>query len=413
MKIIWITNITFPEALSLMGVDYNHKGSGGWLLGASNALVAIKNISLTVVSVNNAVTKLTQLEGVKIKYYILPQCNHTQQYEHYMQEIQEKERPDIVHIHGTEFPYGRAWLNVCPLDNVVVSIQGLVHEIAKYYLSGLSTAEIVRNITLRDFFRKTIFKEQADFYRKAEDEKEVFKRVHHVIGRTNFDYVHSKAINPFVKYHHCNETLRPEFYLDKWSYSNCEPHTIFMSQASYPIKGLHMVLKALPYIIEKYPDAKLRIAGNNISKCESIRDYFFQTGYGKIVRKLILKSNLGDRVKFTGRLDVIGMKKEYLRANLFLCPSSIENSPNSLGEAQLLGVPVIASYAGGIPDMMRGDENHLYRFDDVEMLAWKICQVFESRDTVDTSYMCEVSKKRHDPIQNVQCLIDIYNTIVH
>lgn len=63
------------------------------------------------------------------------------------------------------------------------------------------------------------------------------------------------------------------------------------------------------------------------------------------------------------------MKQEYLNANVFICPSSLENSPNSLGEAQILGTPCLASYVGGIPDMMFGNEGYLYRFEEIEMLA--------------------------------------------
>ena len=58
---------------------------------------------------------------------------------------------------------------------------------------------------------------------------------------------------------------------------------------------------------------------------------------------------LEDKVSFLGPLNAEQMKAEYLRSNVFLCPSSIENSPNSLGEAQMLGVPCVASYVGGIP----------------------------------------------------------------
>ena len=51
-------------------------------------------------------------------------------------------------------------------------------------------------------------------------------------------------------------------------------------------------------------------------------------------------------------------------------PSSIENSPNSLGEAQLLGVPCIASDVGGVTDMIPNKEcGIIYRFEEVELLA--------------------------------------------
>ena len=82
-------------------------------------------------------------------------------------------------------------------------------------------------------------------------------------------------------------------------------------------------------------------------------------------------------MQFTGSLREDQMIAEYLNAHLFICPSSIENSPNSLGEAQLLGVPVIASYVGGVPDMVtHGETGLLYRFEEVEMLAEGIRNLF-------------------------------------
>ena len=48
-----------------------------------------------------------------------------------------------------------------------------------------------------------------------------------------------------------------------------------------------------------------------------------------------------------------------------------------MGEAQLLGVPVIASYVGGVPDMVtHGETGLLYRFEEVEMLAEGIRNLF-------------------------------------
>ena len=46
------------------------------------------------------------------------------------------------------------------------------------------------------------------------------------------------------------------------------------------------------------------------------------------------------------------MREEYLKCGMFVCPSSIENSPNSIVEAALMGAPVIASRVGGIPDVL-------------------------------------------------------------
>lgn len=61
-----------------------------------------------------------------------------------------------------------------------------------------------------------------------------------------------------------NETLRPEFYEGRWDLNGVEPHSIFISQGDYPLKGFHFVLQAMPKILKEYPDAKLYVAGKSI-----------------------------------------------------------------------------------------------------------------------------------------------------
>ena len=110
---------------------------------------------------------------------------------------------------------------------------------------------------------------------------------------------------------------------------------------------------------------------------------------------------------FSGNLNAAEMMHEYLLANVFVCPSSIENSSNSLGEAQILGVPCVASYVGGVPDMMTGCEQNLYRFEDIEMLAYKICEIFDREgQQVNVS---NIALERHNQKANTDQLMRIYN----
>ena len=179
-----------------------------------------------------------------------------------------------------------------------------------------------------------------------------------------------------------------------------------MSQASYPLKGLHQVLKAMPLILQHYPDAQIRVAGTDITKSATIVEKLRLSGYGKYIKSLIRKYALEGKITFTGSLNGKQMKQEYLRANVFICPSAIENSPNSLGEAQMLGTPCVASYVGGIPDMMKGNEDSLYRFEEIEMLAEKVCSVFA--DYSFSKNMQEDARKRHNAQENANRLFEIY-----
>ena len=416
MRILWITNIVFPEALRLLKGEGSLKASGGWMLGAAQALAQQEEVSLVVASVSQDVKQLTNLKGDSIEYYLLPygkgNDKYNSSYESFWREIRETVCPDIVHIHGSEFTHGLAYVRACGNENVVVSIQGLVSIYERYYYSGLTKGDIFKNFTLRSVLGRSTFNGRRSFYKRGLLEKELFHSVNHIIGRTSWDKAHSWAYNPQAQYHVVGETLRPEFYSGQWDYSKCVHHSIFLSQANYSVKGLHMVLSAMPLILRHFPDAVLRVAGSDITKHDSLKSWINYTDYGRIIYRMIKNNKLEGAITFTGPLDGVAMKKEYLSTNVFVCPSTIENSPNSLGEAQILGVPIVAAYVGGIPDMMKGDEEHLYRFEEVEMMAKKICDLFAAKGELSyTNKMQEFARTRHDAQSNCNDLMNVYMTI--
>ena len=340
-----------------------------------------------------------------VTYYLLParidNTRYDKSLEAYWMKVNETFRPDVVHIHGTEYAHGLAFIRACGADNVCVSIQGLVSVIARYYYAGLSFWDILKNITVRDVIRwDTIFQQKRKFEKRGKLEKEYLKTVPHIIGRTSWDKAHIWAINPDAEYHFCNETLRPVFYQRKWEYDKCDKHTIFLSQASYPIKGLHKVLEAMPLILRHFPDTKIKIAGPSLVD----KPFYRITGYGKYIRSLIIKLHLEDKVTFLGLLTEEQMCEQYLKANVFVCPSSIENSPNSLGEAQILGVPCAASYVGGVMDMMANMESYLFRFEEIEMLSEIILRLFNDKSS--SKRQVEIAN-RH----NINIIVDdLYRT---
>lgn len=412
MILLWITNILFPEAEQLLTDSGELKASGGWMLGAANALLQKEGIKLYVASVSNKVSSLVKLEGKKITYYVLPMGKGNQrvnnEYISYWKQVKQEVLPDVVHIHGTEFSHGHAYMKACSCDNVVISIQGLTSAYYYYYY-GMTKGDVYKNLTVRDLIRGTVIKGQKLFKQRGEYEKDMIRMAKHIIGRTSWDRARTWAINPDAAYHFCNETLRSDFYDGSvWDYNQCTKHSIFLSQAGYPIKGLHQVLKAMPIILRHYPDTTIRIAGGDITKSRTWLEKLRLSGYGLYIKRLIKQFHLEDKVLFTGNLNGAEMKQEYLRSNVFVCPSTIENSPNSLGEAQILGVPCVASFVGGIADMMKGNEDNLYRFEEIEMLAEKVCRVFKNQDQqVDMKYE---AAERHNVQKNMEVLCDIYSS---
>lgn len=406
MRVLWITNLLFPEAASKLQGITELKSTGGWLLGAAESLCRENDINLYVSSFTSLVSETTILRGDKIIYIAIPISEKSGSY---WRKIKEEINPEVIHIFGTECSYGLSYIEECGCENVVVSIQGLLSIYVNYYYSGLSYSDIIRNISIRDLLRGSLFRDRHRFQLGARNETQIIKNVNHIIGRTSWDKAHVLAINPNVSYHFCNEILRSEFYNgNKWEYQKCRKHSIFLSQANYPIKGFHQILKAMPHILRQYPDTILRVAGDNILD----KIWYKRTGYSKYIENLIKKYDLTDKVVFLGNLNAEMMKKEYLASNVFICPSSIENSPNSLGEAQILGVPCISSYVGGTPDMVPNiDCGRLYRFEEIEMLAQLVCEVFCCTSFANQNVMISTAMTRHDPCQNTATLVSIYRNI--
>ena len=409
MKVLWITNIIFPAPCQELGLP--SPVFGGWMLSSLETLRKLTpNIEFAVATIYDG-SELKIMHYDTVTYYLLPSGRDNTRYKKALEPLWLKVKddfvPDVVHIHGTEYAHGLAYIRSCGADNVCVSIQGLVSVIARYYFADMTIRDIIKNITIRDILRcDTLFQQKRKFEKRGEIEEEYIKSVSHIIGRTSWDRAHIWAINPAAEYHFCNETIRPSFYNHKWEYDKCEKYTIFLSQANYPIKGVHKVLEAMPLILRHFPDARIKIAGPSVVD----KPFYRITGYGRYIRSLINKLHLEDKVTFLGLLTEEQMCEQYLKANVFVCPSSIENSPNSLGEAQILGVSCIASYVGGAMDMMKEDANYLYRFEEVEMLAAKVCEIFELGGSYST-FSNNNASERHNSLINAQSLLYIYSAL--
>lgn len=384
------------------------------------ALRETQEIKLSICTVyEGSALQKHEIEGVF--YYLLPK-NHTHtkydsSLEAIWRRVTEDFDPDLIHIHGTEYAHGLACVNACSERKFVVSIQGLVGIYYHYYYGGIRLREILSHLTFHDLrYKSSIIHGKSDFKRRGEIEKSYVRKVEHIIGRTSWDYAHIKKMNPNVQYHFCNEVLRKSFYTStKWSLTQKIDFSIFVSQAGYPIKGLHQVLKAFPIIKSIYPAAQLRIAGVDLTMGSSIREKLNSSGYGAYLRSLLDKLDIRASVTFVGPLGEDQMIREYQNAHVFVCPSSIENSPNSVGEAQIIGTPVIASFVGGLPDMVNDEETGLlYRFEDYIMLAYKVIRVFKDDQLAKhlSSNSQIVAERRHNNRQIKSRILEIYSEIV-
>ncbi len=417
-KILWVVNIPLPEASFLM----NRKGTsfGGWIHGLSKDISKNNQIELIITFPDFSLDRIIELKGEKIKYYVFPSIKRAITRDNiqnkHIEKIVYDVKPDIVHIFGTEYAHAFEIAKICTNENiqVIISIQGLISVIAKHYMASLPV-KVRKAFTFRDFVKQdNLSQQQKKFAKKGLLEIKTLQKADHVIGRTTWDKACTAHINPKLHYHFCNETLRDEFYKHTWDIDKCENHSIFVSQGTYPIKGLHFMIEAMPFILRLYPDAKLYIAGTDITKTDTLKAKLKISSYGRYIKKIIKKNNLDNHIIFTGLLDEKQMCKRYLKSNVFVSPSAIENSPNSLGEAMILGVPCVASCVGGVQDMLKDrEEGFIYPYDESYMLAYYICKIFEDKElALKLSINArEHALRTHDREQNSNKLIQIYRML--
>ena len=108
------------------------------------------------------------------------------------------------------------------------------------------------------------------------------------------------------------------------------------------------------------------------------------------------------------------MCQQYLKSHVFVSASSIENSPNSVCEAMILGVPTVSSMVGGVANLLEhGKEGFYYQADAPYMLAHYVKKVFENAEfaQVISGQARERAMLRHDTEKIIQELQGIYSEI--
>ena len=322
--------------------------------------------------------------------------------------------PDVIHIWGTEYAHSLALVNAAEktgfLEKVVISIQGLCSVYAGHYAEGLPW-RVIQGATFRDVVRRdNIDQQRRKFALRGENEVKALKKAGHVIGRTAWDKACAGQINPVAEYHFCNETLRRPFFEDQWSYAACRKHRIFASSCVYPVKGFHYLLEALAEVVKRYPDVTVAVPGSSYLTVSPLR----RSSYQAYLADLTKKYGLEDKIEFLGSLSAEGMKEAFLAANVFVMPSTIENSPNSLGEAMILGMPAISADVGGVTTMMNhGTEGYVYQSTAPYMLAYYIEEVFAMEEAAEAMGQAARAHalKNHDPAVNLETLLNIYHEI--
>lgn len=421
MKIFWFHSGLMPAACEAMG--YGKRNSCGWLESMLDALLAV-DVTLDFCLLGFD-WRPCDIQIGRVRHVSFEVSGKTW-YEKIPREIVEKAQalirefnPDVVHVQGTEYFYGCLPQEAYCGKPVVVSIQGLISGIHPHYMGGISPKELHGTNWNARFFVKgrTLLSEQTAWREKrAVQEQRVLRQQHNFIGRTEWDRNVVHFYNPNARYFTVNENLRPPFFSARRNVGAVKKHSIYCSAAaSTALKGAHWLIRAVAALRSEFPDIELRIAAaDGLHAPQGLKGLLFDQSYHAYLRRLIKQLNVESHVVPLPSLSAEQVATELQCAELFVLPSMCENSPNSLGEAMLVGTPSIATFVGGVPSIMKnGVEGKLVPSGDPAALAGAIRRWFlhpeEAESCVEPARATAL--KRHDAKANAEATLAVYREL--
>ena len=404
MKVLWC---------SLTPGLYDDKKYGTWVAALQSAIMRYcPDIELGIMF-EDEILKTCVKDGVhyypinkfktsfdKFKLKINDRINWSLLIPHF-KKILEHFKPDVIECFGSEWQYG--------LVKTITDIPVIIHmQGFRNYIDYTGNATI-SNIDMYKYFKfnpikcfKYRFRTSKDKYRN-EIEKEIMNINKYFTGRTKWDKNIVKYLSPESTYFHCEEVIRPVIYetTKKWEYHDRDELQLISISCASVIKGNEIILQTAKLLKDFGVKFEWKVTGNE----DTFAVFESKTG--------LRHEDLG--IKLLGFIDSETIINELESADFYIHPSIIDNSPNSLCEAQLIGTPVLSSYVGGINHIVENEKTgFFYPYNEPFSLAFLIMNLHKKRDVLEkvSKNEIEVSHIRHNPKRIVETMLEIYSTII-
>lgn len=411
MKVLWF-EVTIPGRY----YDENRVVSG-WQDSLENVVRNYKEIELVISFVGRVGMTTRTIDGVKyipiiIEYKRSERKRAKEDYHSYtekllplMKGVVEDEQPDLIHVFGTEYAFGLiARYTAIP---VVIHIQGS-------YIP-YNNATYPPNYSITDKFRQVGWAHprrihNAISYQKLlssieEVERETWNVVFYYMGRTEWDKALSDVLHPGRKYFHVEEALRPQFINGnlKWSPIRDGKLRLISTGCGTFWKGPDMILKTARILTELGINFEWNIVGKMY---DDIKQMVENKEKGRFENY---------HVKLIGRLNPDELSRKLCESTIYVHTAYIENSPNSICEAQCLGVPIVSTNVGGISSLVRdGKDGILVAANDPWQMAYAIKELAKDgeRQLQYSNSSRDFALQRHNPQHILDELLSCYREIL-
>lgn len=407
MRILW-----FTLNPSLFNPGSNSYNGGGWTASLEIIVRQEQNIKLGIAFIHPESQFKYEQEGVS--YYPIPMLQPSM-----MQRLCGKDnkeaiinhclhiiddfRPDLIQIFGSENDFGL----LCQRTDVpiIIHMQGCLPPYHNaLFPVGMNKYDFFFTKGLSWHFRWMGIRSEPSFRKRAEQEIQTIQHCRYFMGRTEWDKGLVSLFNPNATYFHCEEALRDSFFkgTKHWTLPKDKKVQIISVISNPWYKGMDLVLKTAN-LLKRFTilDFEWRIYGTR-----NVR--FYEQKYG------IRASDVN--VKMMGTASKDELVDALCASTLYVHPSYIDNSPNSVCEAQLLGLPVLAANVGGLSSIIRdGKTGILFPANDPYTLAGLIKQLSANPERCQSLSEAAIAQatERHNPENIRNTLLNIYQSILH
>jgi glycosyltransferase involved in cell wall biosynthesis len=358
MKVFWLANYPLNDLLpELKVLSLKSSHSVSWVANLSKSIASYPTVELHIITSSAHIPYSQTIIKHNITFHVIKYTipfigsgfpsffpyDSITWYKGFIKEaliILNKYDIDIVHAHGIEKGYSLLALKY-KLKSIT-SIQGSFLAINKISpsLKGITQIPI----------EKYCLKNNTNFG-----------------CRTSWDKSLVLSMNNKSKVYYMPEMVNNAFFSKKWSPDNA--NTIVFVGSIIQRKGIGVLIEAIKYVRNDIENIKVLLLGG------------YRKNYFKKLQKKIAALDLTDNFSFSGTKTSNEIADILEKASLFVLPSLIENSPNSLAEAMAIGMPCIASDAGGIPSMLENNVNGLlFQSGNAKELSQKIVYLLSNRN---------------------------------